>query len=339
MNNKTVVCLLCLWAAVISGCTVADEYNESPRRNFDAFWQLIDENYCFFEYKNIDWNAVYDTYTSHISDSSSQYDLFRTLSHMADELQDGHINITSFYAFSAYEGWYSEYPPNFNWNVIQTYLEGSRRAGAYDEIRYKTLADGQIGYIYYGSFHESILETELNKIFDAFADCRGLIVDVRNNGGGSLTNSDRLAARFTDKRVHCGYILHKTGKGHNDFSEAYPLYLEPYSVGHLWLKPVIVLTNRRCYSAGNNFVSKVGILPNVRTLGDTTGGGSGFPLTSELPNGWRVRFSSSPILDVNMQHTEFGVAPHFPVALAPADEEKHVDTLIETAIQILSGVL
>ena len=335
MKNIIAGVLLYLSATIVYGCAVEEEYNESPRRNFEAFWKLIDENYCFFEYKNIDWNYVYDKYSPLVTDSIGQHDLFKTISHMADELQDGHINISSFYAFSAYEGWYSAYPSNFNWNVIQSYLEGSRRAGDYDEIRYKTLAEGQIGYIYYGSFHESILETELNKIFDAFADCSGLIIDVRNNGGGSLTNSDRLAARFTDKRVHCGYIRHKTGKGHNDFSDAYPLYLEPYNVGYTWFKPVIVLTNRRCYSAGNNFVAKVGILPNVRSLGDTTGGGSGFPLTSELPNGWRVRFSSSPILDVNMQHTEFGIAPNIPVALDPADEEKHIDTLIETAIKIL----
>ena len=40
------------------------------------------------------------------------------------------------------------------------------------------------------------------------------------------------------------------------------------------------------------------MLPNVVQVGDTTGGGSGFPLSSELPNGWSVRFSSSPIYGI-----------------------------------------
>jgi C-terminal processing protease CtpA/Prc len=77
------------------------------------------------------------------------------------------------------------------------------------------------------------------------------------------------------------------------------------------------------------------ILPNVQTLGGSTGGGSGFPFTSELPNGWRIRFSTSPILDVNRQHTEFGIEPDIPVTLSSEDTEKGKDTLIEAAIQAL----
>ena len=57
--------------------------------------------------------------------------------------------------------------------------------------------------------------------------CNGLIIDVRDNGGGNLTNSSRIAARFTDKLALTGYIQHKTGPGHNDFSEMEPIYLEP----------------------------------------------------------------------------------------------------------------
>ncbi|EKC55562.1 hypothetical protein LEA_15281, partial [human gut metagenome] len=47
----------------------------------------------------------------------------------------------------------------------------------------------------------------------------------------------------------------------------------------------------------------------VTVMGDRTGGGSGLPFSSELPNGWSVRFSACPVLDVNKQHTEFGMTP------------------------------
>jgi hypothetical protein len=313
---------------------MADEFNTLPLRNFKACWKILDENYCFFDYKQIDWEAVYVKYSMQINESTDERELFQILSSMTQELQDGHVNMISKYYFSSYEGWFQNYPANFNWSIIQNYYRDGERSGDYDEIRYALLSDNQIGYIYYGSFNESILESELNKIFETFKDCKGLIVDVRDNGGGSLTNSDRLASRFLDTKTLCGYIQHKTGKGHNDFSEPYPLYLEP-SRGDLWLKPVIVLTNRRCFSAANNFVSKMRVLPNVQTLGGSTGGGSGFPFTSELPNGWRVRFSTSPILDINKQHTEFGIEPDIPVTLTSEDVEKQKDTLIESAIQLL----
>ena len=46
--------------------------------------------------------------------------------------------------------------------------------------------------------------------------------------------------RFTNKKVLTGYIRHKTGKGHNDFSEPYPIELEP-SNSIRWQKKVVVL--------------------------------------------------------------------------------------------------
>lgn len=333
--NRCAVYSFCLIAAFLChGCEMVDEFNESPLQNFEACWKILDENYCFFEYKQIDWDAVHDKYISALNESTNEQELFQVLSSMTQELQDGHVNVVSKYFYSTYDGWFQNHPSNFNWGIVQNYYQNGAYAGDYNEIRYTRLSNNQIGYIYYGSFNESILESELNEIFDCFKECKGLIVDVRDNGGGSLTNSDRFASRFLDKKILCGYIQHKTGKGHQDFSDPYPLYLEP-SHGDLWLKPVIVLTNRRCFSATNNFVSKMHILSNVLTLGSSTGGGSGFPFTSELPNGWRIRFSTSPILDVNKQHTEFGIEPDIPVTLFSEDVKKGKDTLIETAIQVL----
>ena len=44
-------------------CVDADEYEDTPTGNFEALWKIIDEHYCFFDYKQqeygLDWNAVY----------------------------------------------------------------------------------------------------------------------------------------------------------------------------------------------------------------------------------------------------------------------------------------
>ena len=65
------------------------------------------------------------------------------------------------------------------------------------------------------------------------------------------------------------------------------------------------------------------------------GGGSGLPFSSELPNGWSVRFSACPVLDVNKQHTEFGIDPDTAVAITGEDIMKGRDTIIEAAIGLL----
>ena len=166
---------------------------------------------------------------------------------------------------------------------------------------------------------------------------RDRIIDVRDNGGGNLTNSSRIAARFTNSKILTGFIQHKTGTGHSDFSQPEPIYLEP-SNSIRWQKKVVILTNRRCYSATNDFVNLMRSIDNGKIIqvGDQTGGGSGLPFTSELPNGWSIRFSASPHFDKNMQPLEEGILPDIAIDMTEDDQSKHRDTLIEKAFEILS---
>ena len=147
-------------------------------------------------------------------------------------------------------------------------------------------------------------------------------------------NEETLAARCTNERMLTGYICHKTGMGHSDFSEPQPLYLDS-SNRIRWQKTVCVLTNRSSYSSTNDFVKMMRTLPRVTIVGDRTGGGSGLPFSSELPNGWSVRFSACPSFDVDMQHTEFGIEPDVKVSMSDEDRAKGVDTIIETARTLL----
>ncbi len=318
-------CLFLLFSA----CEKADEYIASPRENFEALWKILDENYCFFSYKDIDWDEVHDRYALSIQDTMSQYALFDTLGAMLGELKDGHTNLVSTFNTSRYWDWYLDYPDNFDAKIQENYL--GRDYGIAGGFDYTTLAEGRVGYIYYGSFSGSAGESGMDHIFYQFRDCAGIILDIRDNGGGLLSNVDRIASRFLEEEILTGYIQHKTGKGHDDFSEPYPLYLAP-SERIRWLRPVVVLTNRQCYSAANDLTQKVRMAPYVTIMGDRTGGGSGLPFTSELPNGWSVRFSASPMLDVNLRHTEFGIDPDIRVDMTEEDMEKGKDTIIEAAI-------
>jgi C-terminal processing protease CtpA/Prc len=158
-----------------------------------------------------------------------------------------------------------------------------------------------------------------------------LILDVRNNGGGLLTLSDRIASRFTNEKILTGYLSYKTGTGHSDFSKPAPIYVEPATDRVRWQKPIAVLTNRRSYSSTNDFVGKMKQMPQAIIIGDKTGGGSGLPFSSELPNGWSVRFSASPMYDPDMKHQEFGIDPDIKVDMTSEDMQKGIDTIIETA--------
>lgn len=323
---------LIFFGVILSGCEKADSYNRTPRENFEALWKILDRQYCFFEYKEIDWNDVYDKYSKQVADTMNQYQLFDLLAEMLAELKDGHTNLVSNFNVARYWAWYEDYPINFDENIQRNYLGTDYLiAGG---LKYKRLAEEKIGYVYYGSFANGVGENNLDYVFHHFKDCKGLIFDVRNNGGGTLTYSDRIASRFLDQKILTGYIQHKTGPGHDEFSSPFALYLSP-STRTRWMRPVIVLTNRQCYSATNDFIQKMHMMPNVTIMGDRTGGGSGFPFSSELPNGWSVRFSASPMLDANKEHTEFGIDPDIWMYMDIYDQEEGKDTLIEEALKTL----
>ena len=257
----------------LTSCHKIEERADDPRGNFEALWSILDEHYCFFKEKGVDWDQVHDKYARRIGSEMTREELFIVCADMLDELRDGHVNLSA----------------PFN---------------------------------------------------NFLAAARGLIIDIRDNGGGSLTNVETLVARFIDRPTLVGYISHKTGPGHDDFSEPYAITYNPAGPGRVrWAKPVVVLTNRSTFSAANNFASVMKLLPGVRIAGATTGGGSGMPYSSEIPCGWSVRFSACSMLDANGVSTEGGVTPTegCAVDMDPQDALNGKDTMLEKAMELLNN--
>lgn len=318
-----------------TSCIREDVSGNTPEANFESLWKIIDEQYCFLDYKKqeygLDWDQVHDAYAKRITPSMGWEALFEVLSEMVAELRDGHVNLTSSLASSQYRQWFDSYPRNFSDSIQSIYLKKDYNQSS--GLTYQIL-ENNIGYIFCSSFSNGIGDGNLDQTLNRLAICDGLIIDVRNNGGGNLTTAQKLAARFTNQKTLVGYMTHKTGKGHSDFSNPYPVYIEP-SNGIRWQKRAVVLTNRRSFSATNDFVNSMKQFPLITIVGDKTGGGSGLPFTSEIPCGWSIRFSASPMLDPQMNQIEFGINPDVKVDMTSEDMQKGKDTMIEYACKLL----
>lgn len=322
-----------LAAVAFTSCHDIEEYDNNPRGNFDALWTILDEHYCFFKEKGVDWDEVYARYSPRVSNAMTREELFDLCAEMLGELRDGHTNLSTPFAASYYRKWWSDYPQNYDARVIeQYYLNFNYRS--LGSITYALLPEN-IGYMHYSSFSSSIGAGNMDYILSYFKGAEGMIIDVRDNGGGELTNVDPIVNRFITSRTLAGYIIHKTGPGHDDFDKPFAYYIDPVGDGHItWSKPVVVLTNRSTFSAANNFVSVMKLIPGVTVIGATTGGGSGMPYSSELPNGWGIRFSACSILDAQGSTTEFGIAPTagFEVDITPDDTAVGKDPILDRAI-------
>ena len=43
--------LLMALTPLLTACVDEDEYADTPAGNFEALWRILDEHYCFFDYK------------------------------------------------------------------------------------------------------------------------------------------------------------------------------------------------------------------------------------------------------------------------------------------------
>ncbi len=307
------------------------KYNSDPQDNFDALWEILDERYCYFSYKNINWIEVYNEFLPRINHVKNTFQLFDLMAEMIDVLQDGHVNLYAPFDVSSCTGWFDSYPTDYNTDFLSKHFDSElRSAGGF---AYTTINHKEIGYIRYSSFSSGFTATNLAYIdayFHELNDVKGIIIDVRNNGGGSLDYSERLASCFFKEKTVTGYMRHKTGKCHDCFSDLTEITTDPANAPIDWSdKKVVVLSNRRCYSATNDFIVRMKQAPNVTVIGGITGGGGGMPLSQELPNGWMIRFSAVPMFDSKMQHTEFGVIPDIEAHISPEDK---YDTILLSAI-------
>ena len=330
-----VVCSALFLLLMVSSCVTEDVADNTRMGNFNALWSTLDRHYCFFDYKQkyygLDWNKVREKYRPMVSENMSNAQLFEVLSQMTYELRDGHVNLTAAHNVSRYGDWFDNYPMNQSDSLERIYLGRSNEYRMASGLKYRVLKNN-VGYVRCSTFEVLFGDGNLQEMMRYLATCDKLIIDVRSNSGGLLTAAEKLASLFINEVTVGGYICHKTGSGHDDFSSPEPIRLKPFT-GLRWQKPFVVLTNRRTYSAANSFVMFVKGLDKVSVIGDRTGGGAGMPFSSELPNGWSIRFSACPMYDRQMQQTEMGIDPDVKTDITSEDYQRGVDTILELALK------
>ncbi len=284
-----------------------DLASTNPKDNFEYLWNQCNEKYSYFDVKNIDWDVVKSEYVAKIYDEMSEDSLFNVLGAMLTELRDDHTNLISNFNVSTFRVDYLG-QDNFDWRIIEDHYL-NRDYYITGPFLHNFLDNKEIGYVRFPSFPGTVDADNLNFVLNRYKNTKGLILDIRENGGGAVTDIFEILSRFVERKTLVNYSRIKSGPGRNEFSEAEPVYVSPYS-GIRYKNKIVVLVDRGTYSAGSFFSLATKALPNITLIGDTTGGGLGLPNGGQLPNGWTYRFSITQALtlDKNPDY-ENGVPP------------------------------
>lgn len=304
-----------------------DLASSDPLENFDYLWNEVDKKYSYFELKNIDWNQMRDTYRPMLNENSTEVELFSVLAAMLNELRDDHTNLISPFNVSVYNVALNN-PKNYRARTIdEFYLTDPWRTGS---LKHDFISNDEIGYIRYGSFSSGFSDSQMDLVLERYKETKGIILDLRENGGGAIFNIPKLLGRFADSKKLVGYSITRNGEDHNDFGEREDFYIAPH--GNVqYLKPVVVLIDKGSYSATTFFAVATKAFPNITLIGDATGGGGGLPNGGQLPNGWNYRFSISQLLDLNGDnYAEDGVPADIEAAFDWNDLE--TDEILERGI-------
>ena len=330
---------LCLAILFFTSCERAfmnSDVPNNPVSVFDYLWNKVDQQYAFFDLKGVDWDSVYEVYRPKVYDDMDADSLFSVCAAILNTLRDGHTNLMSDFDVSRNDSVYYKMYAEKNIEtsvVLLNYLTVAHHTTG--SFAHNAIRNGKVAYIRYNSFSSDISEKSLKYLLHRYQNCEGIILDLRQNGGGSFNNISQLLSILDNHGQPLYQTQIKFGPKHNDFTPQNTVYanrdmnlddsLCPYT------KPMAVLIDRGSYSATSYFSLCTKAYDNVMLFGDYSGGGLGIPNGGALPNGWTYRFSITRTLDMNGNNYENGVPPDVRVILDPACTAQGIDNVIEAA--------
>lgn len=338
-NNKTRLICSLLTLILFASCEkmfMPDDGDATPTATFDYLWTQVDERYSLFDVKEVDWQAMYDSLRPQVFDAMSSDSLFAVLRKLLSSLNDGHVNLWGNSDVASSEAIFLQRYANGNFDlntVALTYLQPDHHTTG--GFAYNIIADGQVLYIRYSSFSNSASSRQLQTVIARYPDAKGIVFDIRQNGGGVIQNEWNIMKLLPSRRQLLYSTQIKNGPGHDDFSSPVDVFapanddVEPYT------KPFVLLTDRGCYSAASSFALCLKTYDNVVVMGDTTGGGLAVPAGGALPNGWHYRFGVTRTIATDGVNYENGVPPDHIVFLDPAAVATHHDNIIDSAASLI----
>lgn len=296
-------------------------------RDFEKTWSVLDEWYPYFEFKKIDRDSIYKIYYPRITQSYSDEYLL-DLHQMLLELKDGHV------ALYLKNGKALDYSTprqlkdekSYNFLVTKEYIISDINFEANNIFLYGFISD--LGYLRVSSFSGFDGIKSIDVVLHDLGNPKGLIIDVRHNGGGNANNALNIVAKCIQEPLETPGWIEK--------GEYYQGPIIQPDLKNNYLNQIVVLVNGKSFSSTEHFAMWMQQIEHVTIIGDTTGGGAGNPNLFYLPSGNKIRVSTRYFYKYDGEPIEWnGIVPDILVEQKEADLLIGKDKQLEYAIEYL----
>ncbi|HTI88980.1 MAG TPA: S41 family peptidase [Puia sp.] len=345
---------------------------------FDDFWNKMNVNYLYWNIDTTQWNAMYSRYKP-VFDKlqlNESADLARSVGYfreMTEGLIDHHYSIAftnpslkdstinpavdhllkdpSFrnpYSFITSDEHFVD--AGYLYGYDNTITPGKPLITLSGTIHGNILFFACNQFELSASFHSALsgsIQSSLNYLFDHLQNTSGLkaiILDIRDNQGGAVSDLNFLAGRFIDAPLPFGYTRYKSGNGTLDYTPWISASVLPQPGAQAVKLPILILADRYSASMAEILTMALRTLPQCRVIGETTFGATG-PLTEnaiyndgafDVQGFMSVETSSTAFkyLDGKMYEGK-GFSPDYPVAFSSAALAAGDDPQLDKALSLV----
>jgi carboxyl-terminal processing protease len=291
---------------------IASPINNAAPTNFNEvfndFWNQMNVNYVYWDIDTTNWDNMYNRYQPVFAglDIHNNNDLKKSIGYfrqMTDGLIDSHYNL-SFFPAAIVDSSVNpaldrkiasgNYRNPYKFTTLDTthYLNNGFIAGSYagtfavcgtinHTILYFSCSDFGLEKAYLAATPNGV-KNALQEFFDSVQNgiaIKGIIIDIRDNPGGDVSDLSFLIGHLINTPLQIGYTRFKTGNGRLDYSPWINAYVTPQSGGKAVNIPVIALADNFSASMAEATTMTIHALPTGIFIGERTWGATG-PLAS-----------------------------------------------------------
>ncbi len=228
------------------------------------------------------------------------------------------------------------------------------------------MLQSKIGYLALNTFSDGSVVDTFNTYRDQLAGCEGLIIDLRENGGGNSAYGYAILRHFTHTPLLTpAWYSPEHIPAYEAFGQFYSQHPETDTTsvlareslaayrGQRWYRsepdtllpadtvydmPVVVLVSTVTASSAENFLVVADTLAQFTYVGEPSFGSTGQPLLLDLPGGGRARICTKRNTYADgRDYVGPGVQVDVPIQPSLADYLRGRDVVLDRGLEILVG--